>query len=128
MHLSPILPSPGYRPLPAPTFRPADGKSCLAACDRSLVAIDKLSLAGSGGSRTVPVRGHGKDQQRRRRREANWREDEGIIRHSGVRNWLPERLNARSQATMHRVVITGMGAITPLGLDAASTWEGIGAG
>ena len=29
---------------------------------------------------------------------------------------------------MHRVVITGLGAVTPIGLDAESTWEGIRAG
>ncbi len=28
----------------------------------------------------------------------------------------------------HRVVVTGMGAVTPLGLDAEQTWEGMVAG
>src|SRR5215211_4185537 len=35
------------------------------------------------------------------------------------------RLHGWSSAVAGRVVITGMGAVTPLGLDVASTWQGM---
>ena len=43
---------------------------------------------------------------------------------------LPEatRNAAESEARRPRVVVTGMGAVTPLGLDVATTWEGLVAG
>src|SRR5688572_4525318 len=85
-----------------------------------------------GRARRIDVRRDRRRPGRKRAGEAHRRrEARERLRHGFARGCAPHAWRSRPPshiAMTRRVVVTGMGAVTPVGLDIATTWEALTSG